>query len=46
LSPEFTLSQLIKAEIADRQMRSLKYQLKVAKFPIHRDLVEFGTVSK
>jgi IstB-like ATP binding protein/AcrB/AcrD/AcrF family protein len=41
LSPEFTLSQLIKAEIADRQMRSLKYQLKVAKFPIHRDLVEF-----
>ncbi len=41
LSPEFTLSQLIKAEIADRQMRSLKYQLKVAKFPIHRDLVGF-----
>ena len=41
LSPEITLSQLIKAEIADRQMRSLKYQLKVAKFPIHRDLVEF-----
>ena len=41
LPPEFTLSQLIKAEIADRQMRSLKYQLKVAKFPIHRDLVEF-----
>ncbi len=41
LSPEITLSQLIKAEIADRQMRSLKYQLKIAKFPIHRDLVEF-----
>ncbi len=41
LPPELTLSQLIKAEIADRQMRSLKYQLKVAKFPIHRDLVAF-----
>lgn len=41
LSPEIALSQLIKAEIADRQMRSLKYQLKIAKFPIHRDLVEF-----
>ena len=41
LSPEIMLSQLIKAEIADRQMRSLKYQLKIAKFPIHRDLVEF-----
>ena len=41
LSPALMLSQLIKAEIADRQMRSLKYQLKIAKFPIHRDLVEF-----
>ncbi len=41
LSPETTLSQLIKAEIADRQMRSLKYQLKIAKFPIHRDFVKF-----
>ncbi len=41
LSPEITLSQLIKAEIADRQMRSLKYQLKIAKFPIHRDFVKF-----
>jgi len=40
-SPEIVLSQLINAEIVDRQMRSLKYQLKVAKFPIHRDLVKF-----
>jgi DNA replication protein DnaC len=40
-SPEIMLSQLINAEIVDRQMRSLKYQLKVAKFPIHRDLVKF-----
>ncbi|PXW79654.1 DNA replication protein DnaC [Nitrosomonas sp. Nm84] len=40
-SPEIMLSQLINAEIVDRQMRSLKYQLKVARFPIHRDLVKF-----
>jgi len=42
LSPEIMLSQLIKVEIADRQLRSLNYQLKVAKFPIHRDLVAFA----
>ncbi len=41
LSPETMLRQLIKTEIADRQMRSLKYQMKVARFPIHRDLVAF-----
>ncbi len=39
---EMVLSRLIKAEIADRQLRSLKYQMKVAKFPIHRDLVAFS----
>lgn len=41
VSPQATLSQLINAEIADRQLRSLKYQMKAAKFPIHRDLVKF-----
>ena len=41
LSPEVVLSQLIQAEITDRHIRSLKYQLKIAKFPIHRDLVKF-----
>ncbi|SFL01940.1 hypothetical protein SAMN05216302_102654 [Nitrosomonas aestuarii] len=41
VSPEVTLSQLINAEIADRQLRILKYQMKAAKFPIHRDLVKF-----
>lgn len=40
-SPEIMLKQLISIEIANRQMRSLKYRLKVAKFPIHRDLVKF-----
>lgn len=41
VSPQAALSQLINAEIADRQLRSLKYQMKAAKFPIHRDLVKF-----
>lgn len=41
VSPQAALSQLIGAEIADRQLRSLKYQMKAAKFPIHRDLVKF-----
>ena len=41
LSPERLLRQLINAEITDRQARRLKYQLKVARFPIHRDLVNF-----
>ncbi|HIL59444.1 MAG TPA: hypothetical protein EYG31_02260 [Porticoccaceae bacterium] len=38
LSPELLLSQLVNAEVTDRYARSLRYQLKVAKFPIHRDL--------
>ncbi len=42
LSSEQLLRQLIHAEITDRQARSLKYQLKVARFPIHRDLVDFS----
>ncbi len=36
--PEAWLDRLIEAEQADRQVRSLRYQLKVARFPIHRDL--------
>lgn len=40
VSPQAALSQLINAEIAERQLRSLKYQMKAAKFPI-RDLVKF-----
>jgi DNA replication protein DnaC len=42
LSSEQLLRQLIHAEITDRQTRSLKYQLKVARFPIPRDLVDFS----
>lgn len=41
LSPEILLRQLIQAETTDRQARSLRYQLTVAKFPIHRDWVDF-----
>jgi DNA replication protein DnaC len=39
--PEVWLDRLIAAEQADRQARSLNYQLKSARFPVHRDLVDF-----
>ena len=35
------LSQLLKAETADREVRSTAYQLKAARFPNYRDLVGF-----
>jgi DNA replication protein DnaC len=35
------LNRLIAAEQADRQARSLNYPLKSARFPIHRDLMDF-----
>jgi len=41
LTPDSCLHRLIDAELADRQARSLRYQLSVAKFPIHRDMVGF-----
>jgi DNA replication protein DnaC len=40
-SPEVWLQRLIQAEQVDRQTRSLKYQLRVAKFPMHRDFTAF-----
>jgi DNA replication protein DnaC len=39
--PEVWLERLIAAEQAYRQARSLNYQLRVARFPIHRDLLSF-----
>ena len=36
--PEAWIDRLIEAELADRQVRSLRYQLKSARFPVHRDL--------
>jgi len=41
LTPDGCLNRLIDAELADRQARSLRYQLSAAKFPIHRDMVGF-----
>lgn len=38
MQPEAWLDRLIAAELADRQARSLRYQLKAARFPVHRDL--------
>ena len=45
-APAFTaaqpiLSQLLKAETAEREVRSVAYQLKVARFPAYRDLAGF-----
>lgn len=39
--PEVWLRRMIEAETVDRQARSLRYQLHVARFPIHRDLAGF-----
>lgn len=41
-SPDVWLNRLIEAEQADRQARRLTYQLKAARFPVHRDLVNFN----
>ena len=35
------LDTLIKAEVAEREVRSISYQTKLAKFPAHRDLAGF-----
>lgn len=42
LPPDAWLDRLLQAEQADRQARSLRYQLKAARFPIHRDLAGFA----
>ena len=41
ISLDVLLTQLIQAEQSDRQVRSLQYQMKVAKFPHPRDLAGF-----
>ncbi len=44
------MGTLLKAEVAEREVRSINYQLKVARFPIYRDLSNFdfaqGTVDE
>ena len=37
--PETWMERLIAAEQTDRQLKSLRYQLKSARFPMHRDLL-------
>jgi DNA replication protein DnaC len=39
------LSQLLKAEMAEREVRSVAYQLKAARFPVYRDLAGFDFAS-
>lgn len=40
-SPEAFLSQLLRAEQAERLVRSMAYQMSAARFPAHRDLAGF-----
>ena len=40
-SSRWLLEQLLQAEITDRAMRSVRYQMTTAKFPVHRDLAGF-----
>ena len=35
------LGKLLKAEMAEREVRSISYQMKAAKFPAYRDLASF-----
>lgn len=35
------LKHLLEAEVTDRHVRSIRYQLKAARFPVHRDLRTF-----
>jgi hypothetical protein len=39
------LSQLLKAEITERKIRSIAYKLKAARFPIYKDLTGFDFAS-
>ena len=38
---ESVLDALLKAEVAEREVRSVNYQMKAARFPTHRDLAGF-----
>lgn len=41
LDHEAVLTQLLKAESAQREVRSMAYQMRAARFPFHRDLTGF-----
>jgi DNA replication protein DnaC len=38
---QWLIQHLLEAESTDRVMRSIRYQLNAAKFPIHRNLADF-----
>jgi hypothetical protein len=40
-SARWLVEHLLQAETTDRAMRSVKHQMHVAKFPVHRDLAGF-----
>ena len=40
-SSKWLIEHLLKSEITDRAMRSVRYQMHAARFPIHRDLAGF-----
>ena len=40
-----TISQLLKAETAEREVRSIAYQIKAARFPAYKDLTGFDFTS-
>ena len=39
--PQHIMGDLLKAEIAEKAARSIKYQLTIAKLPLAKDLTEF-----
>ena len=40
-SSRWLIEHLLEAEHTDRAMRSMRYQIQAAKFPVHRDLAGF-----
>jgi DNA replication protein DnaC len=42
LDPETMIQQLLRAERAHREVRSMAYQMRAARFPMHRDLAGFA----
>ena len=40
--PEELMRQLLEAEKADRIVHSIAYQMRAARFPVHRDLAGFA----
>ena len=38
------ISQLLKAEMAEREVRSIAYQIKAARFPAYKDLASFTSL--